>query len=526
MVKYDLIVRNCTIVDGTGSPPFKADIGIEGKDIVKVGDLSGSRAERIIEASGLIASPGFIDLHNHSDLSIFTLPTADNYVKQGVTTILIGNCGFSPAPLTEVNKELILEARPLAREVKITWNSFKEYLEALRSLKKSINVATLVGHGTVRSAVIGFEARPPKPRELREMKKLVAEAMEAGAYGVSSGLIYTPGVYAKTEELIELLKVASRYGGIYATHMRNEGEGLIDSILEAVRIGLEAGVPVEISHLKASGKPNWGKVEAALRVIEDYADRGLDVTADAYPYTASATSLSAILPPWAREGGVKKMLERLRDKETLSKIERDLRRGLMGGRRLEWNIIAISSSESHREVEGKTLEEIAREWGVDAFTAAVKLLLDDEGTTGMIIHGMWEEDVIKAMRSPYVAIGSDGSIRKFGEGKPHPRNYGAFPRVLARYVREFKVLSLSEAVRKMTSMPARKLKLWDRGIIRPGMRADIVIFDKNTVRDTATFEEPHNYPEGIHYVIVNGVVVVEDGEHTGETPGEVLKRSY
>lgn len=521
--KYDVLIRDCIVVDGTGSPPFKADIGVCKDVIVKIGDLSGEKAEKIIKASGLIASPGFIDLHNHSDLSIFTLPTADNYVRQGVTTILVGNCGFSPAPLTDTNKELLLEARPLAREVEVTWNSFKEYLEALEGLRKSINVATLVGHGTIRSAVIGFEDRTPKPRELREMKELAAEALEAGAFGISSGLIYTPGVYAKTEELVELLKVARKYRGIYFTHMRNEGEGLIDSILEAVRIGLEANVPVEISHLKASGRPNWGKITAALKIIEDYADRGLDVTADAYPYTASSTSLSAILPPWVREGGVKKMLERIRDDRELEKIEKELKRGIMGGRRLEWNIITISRSESHPEVEGKSIEEIAKEWNLDEFKTAVKLLVEDEGSTGMIIHGMFEEDVIKAISHPYVAIGSDGSIKKFGEGKPHPRNYGTFPRVLARYVRELKVLTLPEAIRKMTSLPARKLKLWDRGVLRPGMKADLVLFNRYTVRDTATFQDPHKYPEGILYVLVNGVLVVDGEEHTRETPGKLLK---
>ncbi len=521
---YDLIIRNGVIVDGTGSPPFIADIGIRSRVIAKIGDLSSAQAEVVVDVNRNIVAPGFIDIHNHSDISVFVVPTADNYVLQGVTTIVIGNCGFSPAPLTDKNIEIVEEARKQYPEVEIKWRSFKEYIEALDSLKKSINIVPLVGFGAIRSAILGFENVKPTMSQLNEMKELVKEAMEAGAFGLSTGLIYTPQNFADTSEIIELCKIVSKFNGIYTTHMRNEGTGLIDSIIEAITIGKNTGCPVEISHLKSVGVPAWGLVREGLKIIEYYAGKGLDVSADVYPYTATSTSLSAILPPWVREGGVKKMLNRLRDPSIYDRILREFEEhGIMEERYIEWRQIAISWSPSHREVEGKNIEEISREWGLDQIKTVVKLLLDDEGSTGAIFHTLSEEDVEYVVKSPYTAIGSDGSIKKFGEGKPHPRNYGTFPRIIAKYVRENKILSLPEAIRKMTSMPARKLKLWDRGIIRPGMKADIVVFNYYTIKDTATYTNPHNYPKGIKYVIVNGEIVVEEGKHTGKKPGKLLK---
>ena len=524
--RLSLIIRGGIIVDGTGTPPFKADIGIRGDTIAKIGDLSGASAEHVVDASGLVVAPGFIDIHNHSDLAIFAVPTADNYIMQGVTTLVVGNCGFSPAPITEVNREQVDRMmRVLGVDERPSWSSYSEYLEALERLEKSINVAPLIGHNTVRGAVMGMENRAPSKRELREMKRIVEEALRAGAHGLSTGLIYLPGVYSRTEEIIELAKPVGRIGGIYATHMRNEGEMLVDSVMEAIRIGLESGAAVEISHLKVSGRANWGKMKTVLGIIEDYARRLYDVSADAYAYAASSTSLMSALPPWALEGGPSRLLERLRNPEIRDRIRKELEReGLMSGRRLYWDDISISYSPSHPEYEGRRLSQLAEEHGTDPFDFMVSLLLDDEAGTGMIIHGMSEEEVRLAVSHPLVAISSDGSVKKPGQGKPHPRNYGAFPRVIAKYVRDEKVLSLQEAVRKMTSLPARKMRLWDRGMVRPGMKADLVIFNYYTIRDTATFNNPHQYPKGIHYVIVNGEIVVEDGEHTGAKPGRLLRK--
>ncbi len=524
-MEYDLIIKNGIVLDGTGTPPFRADIGIRGDTIAKIGDLSGSRAERVIDASSLYVAPGFIDIHNHSDVALLATPTADNYVLQGVTTLVIGNCGASPAPLSEKNRELVERYRALYPEVSIDWKSFSEYLERLDSTPKKVNVAALVGFGAVRSSVLGLEDVKPTDRQLEEMKQAVEEAMRAGAFGLSTGLIYTPQDYADTSEIIELCRVVARYGGIYATHMRNEGIKLLDSIIEAVTIGLESGCPVEISHLKAVGKPAWGLVRKALQLIEYYASLGYDVSADAYPYTATSTSLSILLPPYMREGGASKLAERLAKIDSLDKLRREMEEAWkFTGRIIEWDQVTIALSMTHPEVEGKSIEEIAKEWGVDPVEAIVRLLVDDEGRTAAIYHTLREEDVIDAISSPLVAIGSDGSVQRYGKGKPHPRSYGTFPRVIARYVRELKIVTLPEAIRKMTSLPARKLRLWDRGVIRPGMKADIVVLDYYHIRDTATFENPHNYPKGIEYVVVNGAIAVEEGRLTRAMSGKLLRR--
>jgi len=524
-VEFDLILRGGFIVDGTGAPVFRADIGIKGDTIAKIGDLSDAKAEKFIDVSGLYVAPGFIDMHNHSDVSIFEVPTADNYILQGVTTIVIGNCGYSPAPITDMNKEMLDELRREHPEVQVTWRSFSEYLEALGKLEKSVNVVPLVGFGAVRSAVLGFGDVQPREGDIKAMRELVEEAMAGGAFGMSTGLIYVPQLYASTAEIIEVARAVGRRGGLYATHMRNEGVGLLDAIIEAYTIGKESGCKVEVSHLKSSGVPAWGLARRAVDLIEALSAR-FDISADAYPYTATATSLSVVLPKWAREGGAKKIVERLQDPDTVEKIIRDLERvGLFEERYIDWSQIAISWSPSHREAEGKTLDRVAQEWGIDPVRALIRILIDDNASTGAIFHTLNEDDVMYVLRSPVVAIGSDGSVRRFGVGMPHPRNYGTFPRIIARYVREKKLLTLPEAVRKMTSLPARKLGLWDRGIIRPGMKADLVVFNYYTISDTATYQNPHSYPKGVEYVVVNGVVVVEEGKHRGTKPGKLLKRT-
>ncbi len=526
MTHYDLIIRGGYVIDGTGAPAFKADIGVVEDAIIKLGDLSGCPADLVIDAEGMYVSPGIIDIHNHSDLSIFKVPTADNYVLQGVTTIVVGNCGSSPAPVTEKNKDFIREFMwgLEASDFPVKWRSFSEYLSKLDSLKKSINVAALIGHGTVRSAVLGAEDVKASERELKEMALLIEDAMKSGAFGMSLGLIYVPSMFADFNELTYLSKAVAKYGGLLAVHMRDEGLGLIDSVIEVITIAKETGVKLEISHLKAVGKASWGKAATALRIIEEYASRGLDVSADAYPYEASSTFLSAILPKWVREGGTPALLSRLSDPEVVEKLRTDLiREGIMGSRRLEWSDIMISSSLSHRDIEGLRLNEVASRWGTDPLSAVVKILLDDRGLTEMVVFGMNEEEVTEVISHPLVAISSDGLVQLPGESKPHPRNYGAFPRVIARYVREKKVLSLPEAIRKMTSLPARKLGLWDRGIIRPGFKADLIVFDFNSIKDNATYLNPHSYPTGIKAVVINGVVVVEEGRHAGSLPGKLLR---
>lgn len=525
-MNYDIVIRKSIVVDGTGSPPFRADIGISGDEIKAVGDLSQAKAEVVIEADGLIVAPGFIDIHNHSDLTIFEVPTADNYILQGVTTIAIGNCGSSPAPLTDVNYEEVVKR--VGREhpgVEIRWRTFGEYLKALEDIRPAINVVPLVGHGTVRSAVLGFDPRLPSERDVEKMKELTREAMESGAFGISTGLIYIPGIFSTIDEIVEVTKVAAEYGGIYSTHMRNEGVGLLDSVYEAITIGMRAGVGVEISHLKASGRPSWGKVVAALKVIEDYAMRGYDVSADAYPYPAASTSLVTLLPKDIRGGSSEEVLRRLMNPELVKELKQRLGEEVFEERYISWSDIMISYSPRHSEFEGMRLDKIAEAMGVDPVEAVVRILIDDELATGMVTFTMTERDVGTVISHPLVAIGSDGNVGKFGEGKPHPRRYGTFPRVIAKYVREEKIISLQEAIRKMTSLPARKLRLWDRGIIRPGFKADLVVFNYYTIQDTATYENPHSYPRGIRYVIVNGTVVVERGKLVASArSGKILRR--
>jgi N-acyl-D-amino-acid deacylase len=524
------VIKGGIIVDGTGAPSFKGDIGIKGENIIKIGDLSGVKAEKVLNCEGLIITPGFIDIHNHSDIDILAVPTADNYVMQGVTTIVVGNCGSSCAPLTEKNKNLLVKSLPsYAKELQIDWENFREYLERVEKASPSINFVALEGHGTVRSAVLGLERREPTIQELGEMKLYVQEAMEAGCFGLSTGLIYDPGVFSKTYEIISLAKVVAQHGGVYASHIRNESDLLLDAVNEAITIGENAKIPVEISHLKACAQRNWGLVKNALELITYGRHKGVEVTCDVYPYNAWMTDLLSLLPPWTREGGLENTILKIRNKDSREKIIEDLKKPS-----LEWenslydvgaDFITLAYAERHKRFEGKTLSQIAKELGKDPLETVLKIVEEDGYSAQIVGGGMSEEDVEYIIKHPLSMISSDGSITKFGEGKPHPRFYGTFPRVIARYVKEKRILSLEEAVKKMTGMPAWKLRIWDRGIIRPGMKADITVFDYWQIRDTATFENPHSYPEGIKHVIVNGILVVADGVHTGMRSGRVLKKT-
>lgn len=529
--EFDLLLVNGRIVDGTGNPWYRADVGLKGERIDSIGLLGSEDAKRRIDLDGLVLSPGFIDIHTHSDLTPFVAPEADSHVYQGVTTDVIGNCGGSQAPMSDYLKE---RQRPMAEEygIEFDWNTFGEYLAKLESMKVSINLAAFVGQGTVRTAVMGMENRQPTRGELEEMKGHVAEAMEAGAFGVSTGLWYAPSGFAGTEEIIELARVVASYGGIYATHIRGEGDPLIEAVREAIEIGDRAGLPVQISHHKAMGMRNWGKVHETLRMMEEARGRGVEVTADVYAWTANATGLTAMLPHWVHERGRGAIIERLGDREARERIKEDMIEGIPGWESLVsecgWDRIMITRSPNHEDYEGRTVQELAEKGGVDPYDFAFDLLIEEDCMVGLVIFSIDEEDAMYVMRHPLTMIASDSSAicpRGYvGRGKPHPRGYGNAVRFLGTYVREKKLMTLEEGVRKLTSFPARKAGLKDRGMIREGLAADLVAFDPDEIANTATYQDPHRYPRGVHYVLVNGSLVVEKGEHIGTYPGKILRR--
>ena len=528
MVEYDVLLKGGVVVDGSGAPPFKADIGIVGDEIVKIGDLTGASSEKTINAEGLIVTPGFIDIHNHSDLSIFNEPSAHNYVMQGVTTIVVGNCGFSAAPVTDANRGFLRrfwEALGLKADIK--WETFSEYLKHLDELEKSINILTLVGHGTVRSAVLGVKDSTPSDRELLEMKELIEDAMRVGAFGMSTGLIYEPGAYATTHEIIELAKTTSKHGGLYATHIRNESDTVVEALLEAIEVGVKANIPVQISHHKIFGRKNWGLSKTTLSIMDYFNSRGLDITCDAYPYTAGMTYLLALLPPWTRTEGLDGFLERVKSEHVKSKIIEELRKPSKTWENLLYNAgldeVKLAYAEHYREYIGLSLLEISRELKLNPYDLIIDILEKDGYKAMVIVGGICEDDMDNIIKHPLTMISTDGAITKYEHGKPHPRFYGTYPRTIAKYVKDGKTLRLEEAIRKMTSLPARKFKLWDRGLIRPKFKADIVIFNYYTLTDTATYQNPHRYPEGIKYVIVNGKIVVDNGRLTGEKPGCLIR---
>ena len=500
--QYDLVIRNARVVDGTGSPWYRADLAIRGDQIVRIAPFITEPAARVIDAQGQIVAPGFIDIHTHARRGIFEVPTADNYVRQGVTTVIEGPDGGSPLPI-------------------------RAFLARLDSLRKSVNIGTFIGQGSIRSEVIGEVNRQATPDELARMKALVVEGMKDGAFGLSSGLFYVPGTFTATEEVIELARVAGQLGGIYISHMRDEASGLLKSVSETIRIGEEGGLPTQITHHKAVGKANWGNSVETLKMVDAARARGVDATIDQYPYTASATSVAAaLLPAWAQEGGNQKTLERLRDPATRARIRResaDIIRNERGGgdpKNVQMARCAFDSA-----LDGKNLADITRLRGQEVTidnAAEVAMWIVEQGGCQGIFHAINEEDVQRIMRHPTTMIASDGEIPIFGRGSPHPRSYGTFARVLGVYVRDKKVITLEEAVRKMSAQPAQRLGLTDRGVIKAGMKADLAIFDPAKVRDPATFEKPHAYAEGFSTVIVNGQVVFENGAMTSARPGRVL----
>ncbi len=526
---FDLVIRGGTVVDGTGGPSFPADVGVVGDTVAALGGIAAGQGRRVVDVSGLHVAPGFIDIHTHSDPDVLAYPTADSRVRQGVTTELAGNCGGSAAPLAGIG--VAERCREWKEDgIDADWTDVASYLSRVERAGTSVNHALLVGHGTLRSNAIGDVDRPLSAAEMRAVARALEEALDQGVFGLSTGLEYVPGRYTPLSEIVALARLVGRRGGLYATHMRDEAARLLEAVAEAIEVGRATGVRVEISHLKAAGEAHWPKQGPALDLIESARRDGVEVLADAYPYTAYSTELTILLQAWAREGGTAAIVGRLRDPRTQGRIRREVEAQVKdepGG----WDRVVVSRvrTERNRAAVGKNLVEIGTAWGVDPVDACLRLLDDEETAVSFVGHAMSPENVERVLRHPLVMIGSDGSsmapVGKAAESRPHPRSYGTFARVLGFYARERGAFDLPAAVRKMASLPADQIGLGDRGRIARGKKADIVVFDAAKVRDTATFDDPHHYPEGIALVVVNGVVVVERGTHTGARPGRVLRRA-
>ncbi|MCP4691256.1 MAG: D-aminoacylase [Desulfobacterales bacterium] len=513
----DLAIVNGVIMDGSGAPGRPGALGVEkGRIVAADGDVQNAR--RTIDARGLAAAPGFIDIHAHSCAALAVDPRGLSALHQGVTTHVVGNCGFSMSPPSDLTRSWLGRFG-----VEESWADPGEWAARIRERGVGLNMAPLVGHGVLRAGVMGEEARRPDPDEMAEMKRLLHHAMKEGAFGMSTGLAYPPGCFAEVDELVELARVAGAFGGVYASHIRNEEAGLMDAVKEAVSIGERAPAPVQISHFKAAGRLSWGLVRDALAFLDKARARGVDVAWDQYPYIAASTVLSFFLPDWAHEGGWGALQERMRGEETRRRILAD-----MGRLDVDWRQVLIIDCPGHAPWGNRTPVEIGAELGLPPEEAVLEILLAGGGNARMVDFAMCEEDVETVMRHPVTMVGSDGMALSadgpLGDFNCHPRSYGAFSRVLGRYVREKGVLKLEDAIRKMTSAPARRLGLDDRGLLRRGARADITVFDPARVTDVATYDAPRQYATGVAHVIVNGRLVIEKGEYTGELPGEVLRK--
>lgn len=497
---FDLIIKNGKLIDGTGNSWVYSDIGIKNGRISKTGKLSASSAVKTIDATGLMIAPGFIDVHTHIEGEEAATPTADNFIYDGVTTVVTGNCGGSTT-------------------------NVKKYLQWIDSIKLSINIATLFGHNNVRRSVMGTANRIPTAEELTKMEALVATAMQDGAVGLSTGLIYIPGTYSNTEEIVQLAKTVSFYDGIYSTHMRNEGDSVVTAIQEALHIGREAGIPVEISHFKVSGQQNWKRSPETLGLIKNARDQGIEVTIDQYPYTASSTSLSTLIPEDILSDGADSVKARLNRPDVRKYVKRAMVKNLSKRKLKHFSYAVVANYKADTTLNGKSIEAIntikgkKHKSGYEAETVMDMMLL---GGAQMVFHGMSEWDVKNIIQYPYNMFASDAGIRALGQGVPHPRGYGTNARVLSKYVRDEKLLSMEEAIRRMTSLPAQKFKLKDRGLLLPGYAADIVIFNPDEVQDISNFERPHAYSKGFVYVIVNGHLILDNARHTGQRSGMAL----
>jgi N-acyl-D-amino-acid deacylase len=529
---FDLIITNGHIIDGTGSPWYSGDIGIREGKIVAIGNLSQAERKRSIDAHGMVVAPGFIDMLGQSEDTILVDPRLPSKIYQGITTEVTGE-GGSAAPL---NDAIVQADKTKYEHLKITpdWRTFRQYFVRLEKQGIGINVADYVGATQVRRVVLGDADVQPTPEQLERMKSLVRDAMHDGAVGVSTSLEYAPAPYAKTEEIIALASEASKFGGIYATHMRSEGDAITASIDETARIGREAHIPVEIWHLKVAGKANWHRMPEILAQINAARAQGIDISADTYAYTAWSNDFSAFIPPWAHDGGDAKLIERLKDPATRARIRKDM---LTPSKTWdnEWNeipgpesvLITAVQNRKLLPLQGKTLADIAKSQNKDPIDALCDLLIEDDAFTSVAVFGMSEDDVVLALQQPWVSINNDSSGASpeglLGEEHPHPRSYGTFPRILRKYVREEKKLTLQDAIRKFSALPAQRMHFTDRGVLKAGMWADVVIFDPNTIKDVATFEEPNQLSQGMEYVLVNGVPVIEQGKMTEKLPGKVLR---
>ncbi len=529
---YDIVIEHGHIVDGTGSPWYSGDVGIRDGRIAAIGDLEGAAATQRIDAGGRVVAPGFIDMLGQSEMTILVEPHLPSKIFQGITTEITGE-GGSIAPLDD----RIIEADRVAYEhlgITPDWRTLGEYFARLERQGLGINLATYVGATQVRRVVLGDGDVQPTPAQLDSMKSLVAAAMRDGAVGVSTSLQYAPAPYASTEELIALASEASRFGGIYATHMRSEGDAVLDALDEAIRIGREAHIPVEIWHIKAAGKHNWGRMKEIVEKIEEARRAGVDITADTYAYTAWFNSLSAFVPPWAHDGGDAKLIERLKDPEMRQRIRKDMETPSS-----EWDnewqevpgpdaiLVSVVQNPELRPLQGKTLAEIAKMRGQDPIDALLDILVEDHAYSFGAIFGMSQPDVSLALSQPWVSIDNDSQGTSpegiLGKEHPHPRAYGTFPRIIRKYVREDHLLTLPEAIRKFSALPAQRMRLTDRGVLKQGMWADVVVFDPDSVRDLATFEKPNQLSVGMDWVLVNGVPVIADGKATDALPGKVLR---
>ncbi len=529
--EYDVIIRNGHIIDGTGSPWYSGDIAIRDGRIAAIGDLSHSQATRTIDAAGRVVAPGFIDMLGQSETTILADAHVPSKIFQGITTEITGE-GDTVAPQ---NDSTLAEMNTECQHYGVTceWHTLAEYFARLQKQGMGINLGTYVGATQVRRVVIGDNDVQATPAQLDQMKSLVSQAMREGALGVSSALEYPPAPYASTDELIALASVASQYGGIYATHMRNEGDGEMEALAETARIAREAHIPVEIFHLKTAGKPNWGKMPQVVAFIDKARSEGLDIEADTYAYTAWANGMSAFIPPWAHDGGNEKLIERLRDPKMRARIRKDMETPSKSWDN-EWQEIAgpegVLLCELHNpdlaQFEGKTLADVAKAWKEDPIDALFDLLIKDDGNVGVADFGMNEPDIEFALKQPWVSVDNDASGESptgvFARFHPHPRTYGTFPRILRKYVREEHLLTLPDAIRKFSALPAQREHLADRGVLKDGMWADVVIFDPAKVRDLATYANPQQLSVGMDYVLVNGVPVIADGKMTGELPGKVI----
>jgi len=529
---FDIVIRNAHIIDGTGSPWYSGDVGIRDGRIVAIANLAGAPANRTIDALGRVVAPGFIDMLGQSELTILVDARVPSKIYQGITTEITGE-GTSPAPLND----FIVQADNLMYEhygIHADWKTFREYFARLEKQGIGINLASYIGATQVRRMVIGDEDRAASPAELDQMKALVRQAMEEGARGVSTSLEYAPAPYASTEELIALAAESAKYGGLYATHMRNESDAIIPALNEVARIAREGNTPVEIWHIKVAGKENWGRMPEVVAFIEKARAAGLDIEADTYAYTAWNNTLSAFIPPWAHDGGNARLIERLKDPATRERIRKDMMTPSTSWDN-EWQeipgpeAILISSvlEPKLHDLQGRRISEIAKMQGKDPIDTICDLLIEDHGATSVSVFGMQESDVELALKQPWVSVDNDAEGTSpegiLGRDHPHPRAYGTFPRVLAKFVREEKLLTLPDAIRKFTALPAQRMRITDRGVLKEGMWADVVVFDPEKVHDVATFDNPNQFSVGMDYVLVNGELVIDNGKMTSALPGKVLR---